>query len=69
MSAKLTVPEWRHLLALLNDAEEQGAYYGNKEQYWDRHDRIMQKLQDLFNEQHPEFSGSQSSSTETKEES
>ena len=43
---QLTPVEILHLLNLLNDAEQKGEYYGNKEQYWKRNTRIVEKLKD-----------------------
>lgn len=40
----LTEVEITHLLSLMHDAKVEGSYYGNKEQYWKRHDRIEEKL-------------------------
>lgn len=40
----LTAVEVDHLLTLLHDAEHEGSYYGNREQYWKRHARIVAKL-------------------------
>lgn len=39
-----TSSECDHLLMLLSDAETEGSYYGNREQYWKRHARIVEKL-------------------------
>ena len=52
MSAKdrvvtLTEPEVSHLLSLLLRNEEDGTYYGPRDQYWRRHNRIMDKLDGL----------------------
>lgn len=41
---KFTDVELWHLLSLLDDAEAEGGYYGNKAQYWKRHERIKAKL-------------------------
>ena len=40
----LTKAEKNHILYLLEDNYRRGEYYGNKEQYWKRHDRILKKL-------------------------
>lgn len=40
-----TPPELSHLRTIMRDASDRGEYYGNKEQYWKRHERILQKLQ------------------------
>jgi hypothetical protein len=36
--------EISHLLTLLEDAKREGCYYGNRKQYWQRHERIMRHL-------------------------
>jgi len=41
---EFSLAEKSHLLTLLRDAEERGEYYGNREQYWSRHDKIRSKL-------------------------
>ena len=41
---KLTEVERDHLLTLMAEAEAGGCYYGNKAQYWKRHERIKAKL-------------------------
>ncbi len=43
---KLTGPEIDHLLTLLRNAEEEGSYYGHRETYWKRHDRITRALKE-----------------------
>lgn len=40
----LTVAETRHLLVLLQDSARSGEYYGNRDEYWKRHQRIVEKL-------------------------
>lgn len=44
----LTLVERDHLLTLLADAVERGDYYGNRDQYWKRHARIITKLTTAF---------------------
>lgn len=39
-----TIGEINHLLNLLLDNEREQWYYGNKEQYWERHKRILEKI-------------------------
>lgn len=41
---KLTIPEIDHIFNLIKDNEEEGCYYGNREQYWNRSSRIKEKL-------------------------
>lgn len=41
---KFTVAETRHLLQLLHDSTRVGEYYGNRDQYWNRHQRVTEKL-------------------------
>lgn len=36
--------EISHLVAILMENEREGWYYGNKEQYWKRHQSILDKL-------------------------
>ena len=40
----LTVVEAGHLLQLLGRNETEGSYYGDREQYWARHERIARVL-------------------------
>lgn len=47
----LTIPEVRHLLTLLADAAERGDYYGNRTQYWRRHQRIVDKVAHALEDQ------------------
>lgn len=39
-----TLSEINHLVAVLMENEREGWYYGNKEQYWKRHQSILDKL-------------------------
>ena len=41
---ELTQPEIDHLFHLLSDNNSEGTYYGPKDQYWERHKRLMEKL-------------------------
>lgn len=41
---RLTLAERNHLLALLEERTREGSYSGNREQYWVRHKRIVEKL-------------------------
>ena len=41
---RLKRTELDHLLTLLRDARRDGCYYGPREQYFRRHDRIWSKL-------------------------
>jgi len=40
----LTMPEWNHLWNLLVRNAEDGIYSGIREQYWNRHRRLVNKL-------------------------
>jgi len=42
----LTMPEWNHVAALFAGNEEDGVYSGPRDQYWDRHNRILKKLKE-----------------------
>ena len=42
---RLTIPECNHLLTLIDESEYDGCYFGNREQYWRRSERIKMKLQ------------------------
>ena len=44
----LTRVELDPLLTLLRDARQDGDYYGPREQYWKRHDRIWRKLESAW---------------------
>ena len=41
----LTRGELDHVLTVLKDNEREGWYFGNREQYWQRHQRIVQKIE------------------------
>ena len=41
---KLTGAEIGHIVACLDDRKREGCYYGPREQFWKRHDRIEKKL-------------------------
>ena len=41
-----TQPELRHIYAILADAKNDGSYYGNRQQYYDRTERIMTKIEE-----------------------
>ena len=43
-TVKLTETEIHHIWACLDDREREGTYYGPKEQFWERHARIITKL-------------------------
>ena len=39
-----SIGEINHLIVVLMENEREGWYYGNKEQYWKRHQSILEKL-------------------------
>jgi hypothetical protein len=41
LSRKLTVPELNHLLELLESRHESGSYFGPREQYYARTERLI----------------------------
>jgi hypothetical protein len=41
---KLTASEINHIIELMYLNKNQGEYYGNREQYWKRHQRILDKI-------------------------
>lgn len=41
---KLTQGELSHLLCLLLSNKQDGSYYAPKDQYWERHNRLLRKL-------------------------
>lgn len=43
---KFTKTEKHHILSLIQDNEREGNYYGNREQYWKRSDRIKATLKE-----------------------
>lgn len=43
-SVKLTSSEVNHIVELMYLNKNKGEYYGNREQYWKRHQRILDKL-------------------------
>lgn len=40
--------ELDHLLTLLRDANQDGSYYGNREQYRRRQERLWKRLEDAY---------------------
>lgn len=48
MPVSLTRVELDHLLTVLRDARQDASYYGNREQYYRRADRIWNKLADEY---------------------
>jgi len=44
---KLTSPEILHLFNLIQSNEEEGSYWGNREEYWKRSKRIKEKLDEI----------------------
>ncbi len=42
---KLTSSEINHITELMYLNKNKGEYYGNKEQYWKRHQRILDKIE------------------------
>lgn len=44
---KFTKAEIHHLQSLIEVNEREGWYYGNKDQYWKRSNRIKEKLSNL----------------------
>lgn len=46
MARKLTLPELNHLMTLLEEAKESGSYYGPRDQYYARTDRLIQWCQE-----------------------
>ena len=49
----LTEPQINHLLTLLQDAGREGSYYGNRDQYWKRHEAITLALYKAISPEHP----------------
>ncbi len=43
-SVRLTASELTHIIELMFMNKNRGEYYGNREQYWKRHQRILDKL-------------------------
>ena len=42
---KLSKSELNHIIELMYLNKNQGEYYGNREQYWGRHQRILNKIE------------------------
>ncbi len=42
MTIKLTLPELDHVIFALKKIKENGEYYGNREQFWKRHERVSE---------------------------
>ena len=45
ITVTFTLVEAAHVLSLLKDNKEEGVYYGPRQQYWERHDRIVKLLE------------------------
>jgi hypothetical protein len=45
LTLRLTPVEVDHLLTVIQDSFDRGDYYGARQQYWDRHERILNKLE------------------------
>ena len=45
ITVTFTLAETAHVLSLFKDNKEEGVYYGPRQQYWDRHDRIVKLLE------------------------
>jgi len=50
VTVNLTRPQVEHLLSALSDVRREGSYYGNKAQYWARHESIERLLVKASNE-------------------
>lgn len=48
---KLTEVEANFILTLIENNENEGWYYGNKEQYFKRLERVKAKLEKVFDEE------------------
>jgi len=44
---KLTIPEINHVLELLSQNEYEEFYFGPYGQYWNRHNRIKEKMEEI----------------------
>lgn len=42
MTIKLTLPELDHVIFALKKIKENWEYYGNREQFWKRHERVSE---------------------------
>ncbi len=42
---KLTKSELNHIIELMYLNKKQGEFYGNRQQYWKRHQRILNKIE------------------------
>ena len=51
---KLTGPELGHIFDLLNMNSQDGIYFGNVKQYWARHDRIVEKINQAYSDSLPD---------------
>ena len=51
---ELTQGEVNHLMGLIEDNEREGCYWGNKEQHWNRSERLKNKLIPSNETDHPE---------------
>lgn len=46
---KLTSAMFNQLMEYLKDAKNRGQYWGNKDQFWERHQKIEEWVKDKFN--------------------
>ena len=46
----LTLPEADHILYAMEVNQREGWYTGNKAQYWNRHERITDKIDKVYQE-------------------
>ena len=51
MSKNLTLAELRQLCSYADHVDESGEYYGNKEQFLKRHQKILQVLEEEISKQ------------------
>lgn len=42
---ELTSAEINHLIGVLQSIKEEGCYFGHKQQYWNRHEKLVAKLE------------------------
>ena len=47
---KLRHTHYEQLLYYIQDREDSGCYYGNKEQFWKRHEEVKQWIEQLLAE-------------------
>lgn len=49
-TVRLSRIELDHVLTILRDASRHGDYYGDRRQYWNRHERVWKRLEMAYSD-------------------